>query len=209
MGSSASTLAANQRFPYKATVCKTGARQMLARSAFADTHYDRYIPQRGRQLNSYEFTLDAIRNLVLKSTEVEDGKEEPSVMSPEELWMCGNIGSVDDMKRPKKSLSKQLARSRKLTIIRFLTALEDAMVNESFTCNVDYFSLHMRSYRLLQKLRTKLNSMLINHAELKYIQTKTKLLYILAWTFRAILGPGAPAQTGLWRISQLWFRRLL
>jgi hypothetical protein len=69
--------------------------------------------------------------------------------------------TLEDEQSKQETLSK-FTRSRRLTTVELLNALETKMHNESFASNVNYFSLHIRCVKLLQTMMAEMDPVFVN-----------------------------------------------
>ena len=162
MGYSATTLSTNRRPKIGAVASKRGPREMLGVSAITDVYRNRYI---SKTVTRPEFTLNAIENLLAESAqELSNDAEHLSKTGPASSKKSfKGTRSGRGFKKQVLKGSKKFAKSQKLTTIQLLHALENCMAIESFGLNVDYISLHMRSFRLLRNIRTDMDSTFVKY----------------------------------------------
>jgi hypothetical protein len=78
---------------------------------------------------------------------------------------------------------------------RIQIALENRFVEESFPLNVNYFSLHMRSFGLLHTLAKELDSSFIKYIGPNYIEHESELPFLVGYIFQVVAGSSKAAES--------------
>jgi hypothetical protein len=173
---------------------------MIAPSPLAEIYHERYIGTRNQDLRSSEFTLGAIEKLLLESVGVSkpDASQQTSVHGLAEESQATLMGGDFDIKTQKqgskdKGLAKKFVKYHRLTTLQLLKALESCIVQESFALNVDYFSLHMRSFGLLRTLAKDLDATFIKYFGPAYIERESELPFLVGYIFQVVAGSSKAA----------------
>ncbi|CAG8981260.1 hypothetical protein HYALB_00003858 [Hymenoscyphus albidus] len=159
-GNSVTMFSANRRFN-DAQYSKREPRQMLKESVIAGIYskqFLRHSEERDEIPKNPVFTLEAIEKL-LEAASVTD-----TDYTNETLTSCEDASETPlTRKQGAKTLLAKFSKSRKLTTVQLLSALEANMLNEAFSFNVDYLSLHMRCYELLRTIKEEMELILISY----------------------------------------------
>ncbi|TVY20665.1 hypothetical protein LARI1_G001186 [Lachnellula arida] len=187
MGYSASTFSTNFQPNPRPNASKKGPRQMLRDSVIAEIYAVRYLPHlqiRGHpNAQNSGFTLTAIEKLLGAATAPSTDEDNTN----NEAGMLGGAFKTMSMQnRPKKSLLPKFAKSHRLTTLQLLMALESSMTNESFDFNVNYFSLHMRCFRLLRTIVAEMDPVFIKYFGPQYLEKESQLPFLVGYIFQAV-----------------------
>ncbi|TVY78229.1 hypothetical protein LSUE1_G004193 [Lachnellula suecica] len=170
LGHSATTFSANRRANTGLAISKKGPRQMLKISIIAEIYskpYLKVLETRDQHSLDSGFTLAAVEKLLEEAAATADNKPSSE---------AGAFTSRLIQNRPKIDPSK-VAKSRRLTTIQLLTALASSMTHETFAFNVNYFSLHMRCFRLLRAIAAagEMNALFVKYIGPMYIERESEL----------------------------------
>ncbi|TVY35480.1 hypothetical protein LSUB1_G004598 [Lachnellula subtilissima] len=189
MGYSASTFSTDIRLnPRRPNASKKGPRQMLGESVIAEIYADRYLRhlKAGDQDAQHSgFTLAAIEKLLEASTVPATDKDNTNNAAD---VLGGAFKTILMQNRPKKGLLPKFARSHRLSTLQLLTALEYSMSHESFASNVNYFSLHMRCFRLLRTIVAEMDPVFIKYFGPMYLEKEPQLPFLVGYIFQAVSG---------------------
>ena len=188
MGYSATAFSTNKRSNARATASKKGPRQMLGESVIAEIYADRYLrhfESRDQDAQNSGFTLVAIEKLL--ETATVPATDEDNTNSQVGL-LGGAFKTILMQNRPKKALFPKFAKSRRLTTLQLLTALESSMTNESFAFNVNYFSLHMRCFQLLRTIVAEMDAVFIKYFGPIYVEKESELPFLVGYIFQVVAG---------------------
>jgi hypothetical protein len=193
MGHSASTFAVNRRTT-EISASKKGPRQMLVDSVIAEIYAARYSRAIAtRESENQVFTLDAIEKLLAAATL--DPKTSEENHTTQTGFVSGHLKTVLLHNRPGESLSSKFVKSRKLTTIQLLTALEACMAKESFALSVDYFSLHMRCFELLRTIRREMDQVFIKYFGPMYTERESEYPFLVGYIFMIVFGGSQASET--------------
>lgn len=187
MGHSASTFSTDFRSPPRPPASKKGPRQMLKESVIAEIYAVRYLGHlqiRGHpNAQNSGFTLAAIEKLLgaatVPATDEDNTNNEAGILG-------GAFKTMLMPNRGKESLLPKFAKSHRLTTSQLLMALESSMTNESFAFNVNYFTLHMRCFRLLRTIVAEMGPVFIKYFGPQYLEKESQLPFVVGYIFRAV-----------------------
>lgn len=187
MGFSAAAFSTTRRSTTRSAPSKTGPRQMLKESAIVEIYRDRYLVQfREKSGPRLDFTLDAIEQLLAEAAN--DQQADVADTQNQVGSFRAGLKTMLSQNGRKKDLRPQFAKTHKLTTLQLLNALEVNMVHESFAFNVDYFSLHIRSFKLLRTIVAEMDSIFLEYCGPGYLEKESQLPFMVGMIFRISFG---------------------
>ncbi|KAL2071993.1 hypothetical protein VTL71DRAFT_11336 [Oculimacula yallundae] len=189
MGYSATIFSANKRANNgRFTASKQGPRQMLTNPVLSELYGERYLKvfesRSDHRTERPSFTLEAIEKLLAEAAPDHYSTAEEESPSAMEQALRTSLPET----RPKDHLASNFAKSRKLTPIQLLRALENSMTKEAFAFNVDYLALHMRAFRLLRSIAAELDAMFVQYFGPMYCEKESELPFLVGSVFQAVSG---------------------